>query len=253
MGYAFVNFITPERAEEARHLLSMSSWTCLRSTRRIKVRTAYTQGLADNLAFCAGRVPGDLDPDRHPLVWRDGQRISFHDAVRLVTPVPSASSSQAYASAAQGAFGQPFHDGAGAARVDDTRFGGFLPPFRGARPAARSPARPHSVPAVGGAAASSWQAQPRPPYDHEVPRLGLADGSRGHQVWGPRAAGPQGPRREEAFAGASGAVAVAAADPTRPLQPRTSGEVAAQLARSNAEVRGMLQQLLPLVRPPASP
>jgi len=85
LGIAFVNFTSPQAAQNARSTLSATTWRCLKSPRRMKVLPAYVQGLVANLACCAGKVPPNADDEHSPLVWHEGEFINFQDAVRLYT------------------------------------------------------------------------------------------------------------------------------------------------------------------------
>lgn len=44
-----------------------------------EVLPAYVQGLDANLAYCAGKVPADAPREHSPLVWHEGELISFQD------------------------------------------------------------------------------------------------------------------------------------------------------------------------------
>jgi len=63
-----------------------ASWCLVQSNKFITTMPAHLQGLATNLAHYAdSRVVEDGHP-HSPLVWANGARIDFHDAVRLFCP-----------------------------------------------------------------------------------------------------------------------------------------------------------------------
>ncbi len=83
MGFAFVNCVNALAALEWYSILDASTVRFDHAQWRFRVRWAYVQGLAPNLAHYMGSAA----PQEHqPIVIHGGQRIAFQDAVRLCLP-----------------------------------------------------------------------------------------------------------------------------------------------------------------------
>lgn len=83
MGIAFTNFVSPAAAKHALAAVSGQKWPSVRSSRPIKVAAAFVQGLAENISYCARKVPTDVNHEHLPLVWHQGQKVDFQSAVQL--------------------------------------------------------------------------------------------------------------------------------------------------------------------------
>jgi len=90
MGYAFVNIPDPKLAQWACRHLDGRPWTPSGCERRMKVRPAFIQGLADNLKQFLQKIAHRLDTrlSHLPLVFDCGQRVPLEVALRTHCPTP---------------------------------------------------------------------------------------------------------------------------------------------------------------------
>jgi len=89
VGYGFVNFISADIAYGTNEKMNGASWSLVQSNKVIATVPAHLQGLARNLAHYADSRVAEDGHAHSPLVWANGVRIDFHDAVQLLCPPES--------------------------------------------------------------------------------------------------------------------------------------------------------------------
>eukprot|EP00405_Crypthecodinium_cohnii_P056783 CAMPEP_0206613702 /NCGR_PEP_ID=MMETSP0325_2-20121206/56889_1 /ASSEMBLY_ACC=CAM_ASM_000347 /TAXON_ID=2866 /ORGANISM="Crypthecodinium cohnii, Strain Seligo" /LENGTH=208 /DNA_ID=CAMNT_0054133929 /DNA_START=45 /DNA_END=668 /DNA_ORIENTATION=+ len=85
LGFAFVNFSTPQMAAKAHECMDGQVWRAVASTKRIKIVAARIQGLRKNILHCIGVMSPELNEKSHPLIFIRGQQVNFHVAVNIAT------------------------------------------------------------------------------------------------------------------------------------------------------------------------
>lgn len=96
-GHVFVNCVTPIAARALAERLEWQPWECGPSKKRVEVRAATAQGIAANLERYVESMharpggsrfagPGEHGEPKFPLVFHDGHRIPFLQAVEIRCP-----------------------------------------------------------------------------------------------------------------------------------------------------------------------
>jgi len=77
LGFAFVNFVTPEQAQYVRAALNGKNWRVAQSIKTVKIIPARIQGLKRNIVHGVSALSTTLNDEYRPVVLLEGKQVDF--------------------------------------------------------------------------------------------------------------------------------------------------------------------------------
>mmetsp|Transcript_22063 Transcript_22063/g.47031 ORF Transcript_22063/g.47031 Transcript_22063/m.47031 type:complete len:575 (-) Transcript_22063:613-2337(-) len=84
LGFAVLNYESPEEASEARKALQGRTWPVIGPLKHFEIVAAQVQGFQANIEHCCHTIPRNSSLRNLPLVWDRGQGIPFTMAVDIL-------------------------------------------------------------------------------------------------------------------------------------------------------------------------